>query len=68
MTKTDNDERQFLLYSEFSVILTQSFSLLWQFFGQVQKVNFHHCQFSVMFKFFGQIHSVILNRSNDYSS
>ena len=37
-------------------------------FGQVQWVMFIGVNFSVKFKFFRHIHSVILNRSSDYSS
>ena len=41
---------------------------IYYIFGQVQWVMFIGVNFSVMFKFFGHIHSVILNRSSDYSS
>ena len=38
------------------------------YFGQVQWLMFVGVNFSVMFNAFGHIHSVILNRSSDYSS
>ena len=40
---------------------------IYYIFGQVQWVMSIGVNFSVMFKFFGHIHSVILNRSSDYS-
>ena len=54
------DQKLKILFSEFLVILTRSFSSLWQFFRQVHKVKIRRCQFSVQFKFFSQIQSVIL--------
>ena len=53
------------MYSEFLVIFTRSFLSLWQFFGQVHKVNIRRCQFSGQVQIFwlnsiGHIESVKL--------
>ena len=37
-------------------------------FGQVRRLMFEGVNFLVKFKYFGHIHSVILNRSSEYSS